>query len=449
MGALALCWASNAAASAADAPAFCADKSYTEKPIDKDAFADEILISKQVPAVVVQRLQAWRTKNTDQTAFPVDFPAKQLLVLLGDTVCISIGCTKGERAKLVASSLEYARLLKDSDNLVFAGTTDPRRFFTESASTVRCRSEANAKFAVTTTKPGPFESPDGKTPTQYAITSFRVRGTAEDLIYPGGSSQYSDASKAKISFEDDSVSSKQSTKFVGALGYSILFPGQPNEAASVRFSWGVIPYAAFNIDTSKAKGKDKSVSSDTVELGTQIQFLIDTYDSGSGLAVGQYVALTPRYLSNRDDDSSLLGLGGLWRPTVSFSPTLAVNAFREIDGVPLKWEIIADGRFAYGHFARIGKRTGDDAKDFLRLGARYGLGVSTTLENLPLDLIVSDTRMFALSGVSRDLDLFNTSLALFFDADKHFGIDLSYTNGRANDLEQRADKWSIGLAIRY
>ena len=442
-------------ATAADVPAFCADPASVSAAVDKESIAEEVLIQNGVPAVVRTRLDAWRKASPADTTFPSKLSSRQVMVLWGGQVCDTIGCTKAEVEKLTTASFAYIDLLKDTEHLAFTGSRDPREFFLDDASTVRCLPSATKELAIVQPPaPGSNTPP----PSAWGLAdrakdtpkgSIRIRGKGEDLIFADYDSGYTDASKATISFEDDDAAGKTKTKFVGAIGYSVLFPPRFSADGARRLSWGFIPYFAINLDTSKADGKAKEVSSNTLDFGTTFQIVRDQYFQRYDVAASQYIGVTPHFLINRDDKSRLLALNLLYRPTVLFSPSFALNSLRKIGGTPLKFEPILDARFAYGHFASVGTRTGDDANDFTRLGFRYGIGLSSSIDRFPIELAVTDTPMFAISGAADDISLFQSTLSAYFDKDKHFGVEVGYSRGRATDLDERVAKWSIGLAVRY
>lgn len=443
------------AATAADVPSFCADPASVSSPVDKEVIAEEVLIQSGVPAVVRTRLDAWRKANPDDTTFPSALSSRQVMVLVGGQLCDTMGCTKAEVEKLTTASFTFIDLLKDTEHLSFAGPRDPKQFFQNSGSTVRCLPSATKELAIV--KP-PVAGSHSPPPSAWGLTSrpdttpkgnLRIRGKGEDLVFADYDSGYTDTSKATISFENDDAAGKTKTKLIGAIGYSVLFPAIFSDDRSRRLSWGLIPYFAINLDTSKADGKAKEVDSNTLDFGTTLQFVRDQYFSGIDASASQYIAVTPHFLINRDDKSQLLALNALYRPTVLLSKDFALNALRRVGGLPVRFEPILDARFAYGHFTRVGSRTGDDANDFTRLGFRYGLGLSSSIDRFPIEFAITDTPMFVVSGAARNISILETKGSAYFDADKHFGVEVGYSKGRATDLDERVAKWSIGLAVRY
>lgn len=57
--------------------------------------------------------------------------------------------------------------------------------------------------------------------------------------------------------------------------------------------------------------------------------------------------------------------------------------------------------------------------------------------------------MFVIDGAARNISIQETTLSLYPDKAKRFGVDLKRTKGRATDLDKRTDDWSVGLAFRY
>jgi hypothetical protein len=433
------------AASAADVPSFCADPASTTSPVDKEVIAEQVLIENGVPAVVRSRFDAWRKAHPSDTTIPIGFSSRQVMVLVGGQLCDKIGCTKAEVEKLAGASFTFIDLLKDTEHLSFFGPRDPRQFFQSDGSNIRCLpSAANELTIVKPPVAGSGEPP----PSAWGLTNrpdtgpkgnIRIRGKGEDLIF----------ADYDTGFEDDVASGKTKTKLVGAIGYSILFPANFSDDRSQRFSLGVIPYFAINLDASKSDGKAKEVDSNTLDFGTTLQFVYDRHFDNIDAAASQYLAITPHFLVNRNDSSQLLAVNALYRPTVLFSKDFALNALRRIGGLPVRFEPILDARFAYGHFTRVGSRTGDDANDFTRLGFRYGIGLSSSIDRYPIELAITDTPMFVISGAARNISVLEAKGSAFFDADKHFGVEVVYSKGRATDLDERVAKWSIGLGVRY
>lgn len=452
-----MCWSANAIA--AGAPAICANPAYVRAAMDKDVFAEEMLIQAGVSAVVRVRFDAWRKDNPNDPKF-AGLTSRAAMAVYGAEICDSIGCTPEEGPKVAKASQIFYATLTDTAHFSFVGwRDDPAAFMRDGGGSIRCRASTTVNLAIIpplsagSTKPpqsawGLNDRVAGK---DRPTGSIRIRGKGDDLIYAQYDAGFTDASKANISFEHDDTTSKGSTNLVGAVGYSILFPGAFNENRTRRVSWGLIPYFGVDLETSKTKRKAREYDSDTFDVGTTFQMVEDTYSFRFKRAASQFLAFTPHFLINRDDKSRLLAVNLLYRPTISFSPSLAVNGFSNIDlgDIPLKWEPILDGRFAYGHFTRAGLRTGDDANDFTRIGFRYGIGLSSRVDRFPVDLVVTDTPMFVIDGASRDISIFESTLSMFFDADKRFGTEVKFAKGRATDLDERVAKWSLGLAVRY
>ena len=452
-----VCWSANVIA--ADAPAICANPAYVNAPIDKDVFAEEVLIQAGVSAVVRVRFDAWRKANPDDPKL-TGLTSRTAIAVYGAEICDRIGCTKEELPKVQKAALLFYTAVTDTKHFSFSGwRDDPAAFMREGGGSIRCMASATEQLAIIAPLPAGSTKPPQSAwglntrvaETDHPTGSIRIRGKGEDLIYAQYDPGFTDASKANISFEQDDTKSKGSTKLVAAVGYSILFPGAFNEDRTRRVNWGLIPYVGVDLETSKTEGKDREFDSNTFDFGTTFQLVKDTYSFRFKRTANQYLAFTPHFLINRSDKSRLLALNLLYRPTISISPDLAVNGFSNIKlgGIPLKWEPILDERIAYGHFTRIGTRTGDNANDFARMGLRFGIGLSSGVDQFPVDLVVTDTPMFVIDGASRDISLFESTLSMYFDSDKHFGADLKYTRGRATDLDERVAKWSVGLAVRY
>lgn len=133
----------------------------------------------------------------------------------------------------------------------------------------------------------------------------------------------------------------------------------------------------------------------------------------------------------------------------SGSAPVGFNRLLPIGKSGLWWNGILEGRFDNGVFTRTGTRDGDHARNFSRLGARFGLGVTSDIPGFPAELTVTDTWMQALTGYPNHLSQLKGDFTFYFTDKKYVGLTVGYARGRVADLDDADDKWSVGLAIKY
>ena len=297
---------------------------------------------------------------------------------------------------------------------------------------------------------------------RWSLNNFRVRGTPADIIYPRGSSAYSDADKAKLTIGRDS--GKSSTTLIGTIGYALPIIGEHNIEARKFTTLDLIPFFAVNLDSSRKKGEPRNVTSDAIAFGFSLEYDVTTAYQRDELdadgrkvrrfaAFDSYLAATPKYAINYADDSALAGLNLIWRPAISLGSItegVPINIQRKLGTLPLGWSLIADVRSNSGIYVRTGSRTGNDARDFVRVGGRVGLGIASIAKSpIPFEFSVTESAMWALTGKPGHVGQLASSLTLYFNDDKIFGVELAYKRGRIEDQDERDDAWSLGLVAKY
>lgn len=416
--------------------------------VDKDALASAALDKAGVPRRLerlatidrggLNRLTRWET-----------------MVALNRTLCDGSSlCIEGDADKLGQASSLLAFVLSDSDDFsIDVADTHPGRFFFDDASQIRCKpapaqtaagqgAEKTKQAAVTSSQAGDSGTRLDLTP--FAWSRFRVRGSSADLVYERGTSGFSDADKSTISYGDED--GKRSTKLVLAAGYAQgLFDG----FLGTDHVYGtLLPYVAANLAWSKKGTAARDVSSDTVEFGTVFEAqrsAVRSREDGGVDHFEHYLAITPHLITNYHDHSQVAGGNILYRPAY----VGGLNSLVEIANTGLWWEAIADARLNSGIFTRAGIRAADDARDFSRLGGRLGLNVTSAIAGVPADFTATDTFMWALAGHPGHLSRLKADLSLYFTDKKYFGIDLGFSRGRIEDLDDRDNKWTLGIAVKY
>lgn len=284
---------------------------------------------------------------------------------------------------------------------------------------------------------------------------FRVRGGPDALIFLRGSPDFKAGDKATLSFSDDGIASKRTTKLVAVLGYPIDLGPRP---ATGQYAMAqLIPYVGINKNTSKVTGKDATVTTDNWRIGAILTYRgTQTFNAGTPdyWVMTHVLSARPEYLFNDKDDSEVASLNLSYMPVINPIPGLDIglNAYRPIDRTRtnfFSYRPIFDIRFNNGTFTRRGDRAAADARDFSRIGTQFGLALSHDDPNFPVDLVVTETYLLGLAGEPGNLSQFKSTLSIAFDPDRYFGVDLSYARGRREDLADRERLWSIGFSLRY
>ena len=445
-----LALATVAAPAAVAAPAFCPVREGRIDPntaVDKEALAEVLLDESHVSRLFQRRASGYRG--------PPGLSPVQTLIAANTDICATLTCSDDERRALIHAGQAFDAALDDSRQFIVQ-TVDRRAafFFADAGSTIRCKPE-ETPVAIPGVASGPGQVPAqgeragpaaGNQPSLATmLDTIRVRGTPADLVYSRRHSpSFDNASKAELSFSDDNEAGKSTATLVGAVGYPIEF----HSFSGASYNSGqIIPYFAMNFDVSRKDGDPRSVSSDTYEFGSVIEF-VRSVPFTQGAHVRHFelsFSIIPRVLFNRDDNSRLAALDVLFRPYYSF-----LNSPRPIDrNDRYRFNLLFDLRLKNGTFLRRGDRAPENSHDFSRIGSRFGLGLMTHGPGIPIELTVTDTYMLALSGRPRHLNLFQSDLSIYLDQHKYFGIDFGYSRGRAEDLSEREDKWTLAFAVRY
>jgi hypothetical protein len=403
--------------------------------VDKNAFAEAFLDSAKVPRWV-DPLAA----NSKDPALAGFTPAEATLVL-GPNACQGDPKCKGAQDALRNAQSNLLSEIHNSTTVTFShrpsGIED---VFRNSTVVIACKmpKENQAQAAAP-------QIPSNKSSTvAFGWSNFRIRGKSAELALPQNSPDYSGTTKATISFSDDKESNKSNVKLVGAIGYAIIFPSYNNPGQTTVTS-SAIPYVAVDVETSKTSGKPKSTNSNTIEIGTVLDgvFSFVRHDYSN---TNHELSVIPKFIWNNDDHSRVLGLNLVYRPFLGG----IVNETSTLGDLPFQAGLIANLRWNNGHFTRRGSRSADDSKDFSRVGGEFGVYVANDKGfPVPVELSVSDVYMHALAGFPKHLSLLVGDLTVYFDEKKHFGLDLSYSRGRAEDLESSEHKWSAGFAVKY
>lgn len=392
--------------------------------VDKDELAATMLDQAGVSRLLERRARPHLTRS--------DLTVSQTLIAMNIQICDTIACSDADKTALRNAATRFRETLDATDHyVVTAPDRDPRLFFTNPESSLRCKAEDAAPAP-------PVQVAEPNQAPPFSLANFRIRGSATGLTWGRDSREFSDADKAELSFSDDNEAGKRTTTLVAAIGYSYRLFSSGSSRGRPLSSGYVVPYFAINYDTARSDGQARTVSSDLFEFGSIFEFRRATSTYAT------YFSVIPRLLVNRDEHSSLAGLNLLFRPTFGF-----VNQLQRTNGSPVWWNVVLDARFNNGVFLRRGDRAPDDAHDFSRIGGSAGIVFTTLGGDVPVELTVADTYLVGLAGHPNHMNRFHSDFSMYFDPDKNFGVSFGYARGRIEDLDSREDKWTLGFAVRY
>lgn len=66
-----------------------------------------------------------------------------------------------------------------------------------------------------------------------------------------------------------------------------------------------------------------------------------------------------------------------------------------------------------------------------------------------IDLIMTQTFLPALNSGPLDLHYFKAVLTLGLYDDRRFGVNISYVNGRRDDLLDKEKSWTTGFGLKF
>ncbi len=425
-------------------PAFAASTNPAQKDVCVDGRVDRerlaiFVLDKQG---VTRQLEAWAEAHRDAR-----FGTARQQVAGDETICDKSGLCEAEMVRKVSAAHDTVGDVL-GDGRTFENpraVTDLAAFFTDPTVAIGCRVSNGAPIEMVGVgvKPRKLDLP------------VRIRGTPDAMIFLRGSSDFKAADKATLSFSDDGINSKRSTKFVGVLGYPIALKPAPTEG---QYAFAeLIPYVGINKNTSKVTGKDRVVTTDNWRLGALLTYrATQVLNPGTNLfsVLTHVLGMRPEFLFNDKDRSQVASVNLTYMPVINPIPGLGIplNAYRPVDPTKsnfISYRPILDFRFNNGTFARRGDRPLADSRDFSRMGTQFGIALSSDDPNLPVDLVVTETYLLGLAGDPDELSQFKSVLSLAFDPDRYFGLDISYVRGRREDLADRERLWSIGLTLRY
>jgi hypothetical protein len=297
----------------------------------------------------------------------------------------------------------------------------------------------------TIAKPAPKTAARGD--TKNPLAPLRVRGSPDDLIFNENDVRFGPASKATVSFSDNGGNKTRTDATTAAIGAAIDL-GQ--------FST-VIPYVAGNRNLSFTAGKPKKVSANTADAGVAAQFEIPSLDFGD--KKGELIlSARPDYLANFDSGARLITGNFVAVPYLAgvlndyHNIGLLWCQFNQIPvdkciGFLTYWSIapLFDLRSDIGDYTTRGNFMPRRNGDYFRAGSKFGLDIYSKW----LDFVVTHTYLHGFAGYYHSINYFQTSATYNLDQDKHFGITLSYKNGRLEATSLRDQSWTLGLTAKF
>jgi hypothetical protein len=386
---------------------------------------------------VSRRLESWAEVHRDGAW--ASFGARERMILDGGICKDNKACAKDDKKHLATARQVLVTILTRLPESFSneAGVQEPGAYLVQGATAeLICQSSGGAPVEALGSVPDEFS---------FAIP-FRIRGTADALMFPqGDQSGFKAADKASFTFTDDGVADKKTEKIVATIGYPIAF-------VDTETAYGeLIPFVGYNRNSSKLKGQSRSVTADLWRFGALFHYSISTPRStghGRMLAITHWFAARPEYLLNEKDDSELAAINFTYTPVVNGRLNDYVHLIRNRPDF-ISVRPILDLRWNTGTFTDKGARLAGTSQDYTRIGSQVGLAFTSDYGNIPLDLTITDTFMYAVAGSPRTLNQFKAALAIAFHAKRYFGTEISYTHGRREDIADRESVWTIGLTLKY
>lgn len=265
---------------------------------------------------------------------------------------------------------------------------------------------------------------------------LRIRGAADGIYFARTDAQFKSQEKATISFSHNYVKSQQSEKFSVVAGYPVQLVDTGLQTAEIA------PYAGISRDITKTDGEDPKVSANLWRIGAALDLSITSNH------LTHWLVARPEYLFNDKEKSEVAAINFTYMPVING----VLNDYRYV--IPgnnhfMSLQPILDLRLNGGTFTRLGSRSEAESHDYIRAGGQAGIAFSSDVIPFPADLTVTQTYLPALSAHSRDLHYFKAVLSLGVDKDRVFGVDISYVDGRREDLLDSERAWTISFGLKY
>lgn len=265
----------------------------------------------------------------------------------------------------------------------------------------------------------------------------RVRGNPSHLVTDRAEEKpFATTDKTTLSYTDNSVAGTESGKIVGYLGYAFPFSLELGDRAAL------IPYIGINRSIVKV---DPGFTAKPSRVDTRALGVVGSLYRGRDTS-GDLINVRPEYLVDEETSANILSLNTEYFPIVGS----VVNGF-----LPLGQDASVYLTPIFGLKANFGRYTdrGNPAvaannKDFVRVGAQYGITLATTSEALPFEFSSVKTSLASVKG-DTSVTYHKTTLSYSLDQKKYAAIGLTHSRGRREDTVKYERQWELGFQFRY
>ena len=275
-------------------------------------------------------------------------------------------------------------------------------------------------------------------------TNLRVRGKPDTLAIartdaapagapPNNGGTFDSVDSATISYADDGTKKSKTSILQATVGYAFDF------AAGTDSDFVVVPYGAINRNLTDTSGSAPVTTTNFYDFGVVLGWSYYTSDNWTNV-----FSVRPHYLANDMDGSRQVGLHFEEVPIVSDH---AINDYwvSGLDKTSLAFAFLFDLRGDVDTFATRGATPATNT-DYFRLGSRFGGTASWN----QMQVKVTDTWMYGVTGALDSLNDFQASWSYNFDPDKkYFAFSVSYKKGTIEDTGQPEQIWMVALTGKY
>lgn len=397
-----------------------------DRLVDKELLVQALLDAAQAS----RKTEDWAVRNPQGFE---DLNPRQRMIADED-LCVRDGkplprCGDKDAEKLAAARQALTFMLRNQTPAYRnpSGLVEARRFFASGPARLQCVSDTLGQ---------PVEMA-GAVPRKFELkVPVRVRGNADGLHFSRAEeAQFKPQDKAAISFASDRIKNKRTEKFSAAVGYPFPITDRDGRTAEL------VPYVAISRDIAEVEDS-KTVNADVWRAGAVFDYIV------TARRMTHVLVARPEYAFNDKDNSKLGTLNLTYVPVINTVLNDYIRLVPEDDQF-ISVQPMLDLRVVAGHFLEQGTRTGDDSRDFFRVGGQVGLSFTSDRFGFPADLTLTELYLPSLSGGRKDLSYFKAVLALGLHKDRLFGVDVSYARGRRDDLLDKERSWTIGFGVKF
>ena len=392
--------------------------------VDRAKLADGLLAKYRISTLALRKYAGQGRDLTDS----------RVIIALGDICSENPGCSDADKASV--------QTIKGwLDGVLQRGLADVQVTRVVSREAFMAQDGPEDVLVCRSTSAKPIIAPP---PTQVVLKSgagqLRVRGRLEDLtVDAADATAFAATLPAKLSLSGDNLAHTRADTLALYVGYAIA-PFDAEEGAP--YSLALVPYVAANRSSTRSTMLATApVVTSTFELGLQTNWLWV-----NGTRLGNQLSVTPRFLDTTSNGAQVFSLNGQYTPYAGW-----LNDFRPLFGRESKlWlEPILDARLDTGAFIDRGvSSVAATHQDYFRAGGSVGLALVSDYPQLPASLTLSYVQEKDFAG-GPDVRYFISSLNLYFNAAKQFGLGLSYSDGHRQDTLVEEQKWSASLTAKY